>query len=93
MYESLYSRTSINITKIKTMDLKHKLTAYFIQNEYDLGKEEVFNILQLLGEYDNDLSGLDINDSKLITRLIDNTELYNAVENITSKYEPKNPFG
>jgi len=75
------------------MNLKHKLTAYFIQQEYDLGKEEVFNVLQLLGEYDNDLSGLDINDSKLITRLIDNTELYEAVNNITPKNKTKNPFG
>jgi len=74
------------------MNLKHKLTAHFIEQESDIGKEEVFNILQLLGEYDDDLSGLSPNDSKLITRLINDIDLYNEIEKITPKKTNKNPF-
>ena len=37
------------------MNLKHELTAYYIENEADYGKEETYNVLQILTEYNDDL--------------------------------------
>lgn len=75
------------------MNLKHEITSYLIENESDLGKEEVYNTLQLLTEYDNDLNNLQPTDCKLIVRLIDDTILYNKVELKQITPNKSNPFG
>jgi len=66
------------------MTLKHELTSYFIRNESELGKEEVFNTLEILNKYNEDLDDLYPYDSWLITRLITENTLVKKVELVTS---------
>lgn len=65
------------------MNLKHELTSYYIQNETELGKEETQNVLQILSNYDDNLSKLYPYDSMLLLRLVTDTILSKKVELIT----------
>ena len=75
------------------MNLKHELTAYYIKHEAENGKEETFNVLELLSKYNDDLDGLYPYDSMLLLRLIDEPNLYLQVESVTIQVPKEyNPF-
>jgi len=74
------------------MNLKHKLTAHYLENEADYCKEETFNTLQILAGYDDTLNGLSKNDATLLLRLIDDTELDELVEELIPVEKNKDPF-
>lgn len=74
------------------MDLKHELTAYYIEHEYDFGKEETFNVLQILADYNDELDGLTKTDGKLLLRLVDDSNLYNQIDALIPITKNKNPF-
>ena len=79
------------------MNLKHELTAYYIENEAEYSKEETYNVLQILAEYNDDLDNLTRTDSKLLLRLVDDSNLYNQIDAITpaasgNPFKSNNPF-
>lgn len=57
------------------MNLQHKITAYFIRNEKEIGMEEVRNTLLLLKKYNGDLDGLEKQDEKELLRLVKDISL------------------
>ena len=65
------------------MNLKHELTAYYIEHESRNGKEETFNVLELITKYDDDLNNLSPKDSKAFLRLVDEPNLYLEIEMVT----------
>lgn len=65
------------------MDLKHEITSYYIKNEARNGKEETFNVLEVLSKYDDNVMNIEPNDSKLFLRLMDDPNLHIQIEMIT----------
>lgn len=55
--------------------LKQEVIDNLNSKEGDYDVEELENVYEILNEYDDDLTGLDKTDSKLITRLLDDEEL------------------
>ena len=76
------------------MNLKEEPEEYYNERRADYGDEEVDNVLDILKEYDDNLTGLGNWDKTLLQRLIDDTELYEKVDNIgnTETDNDKNLF-
>lgn len=76
------------------MNLKEELEEYYNERRADYGDEEVDNVLDILKEYDDNLTGLGNWDKTLLQRLIDDTELYEKVDNVgnTETDNDKNLF-
>lgn len=68
--------------------LKQRLTDHFHEQESDFDPEETENVLEILNDYDDHLTGLGGVDKTLLLRLINDDELYSEVDSI----EPRNIF-
>jgi tRNA (Thr-GGU) A37 N-methylase len=65
------------------MGLKSELTEHYQEHEADYGKEETKNVIDILSEYDEELSNLKKWDKVLLLRLVNNDdELYNKLDEI-----------
>ena len=62
--------------------IKDRLTEYYYEREADYGEEEVKNVIEILDEYDDNLTGLSRTDKTLLLRLVDDHELYEEVDEI-----------
>ena len=63
--------------------LKERLTIHYQENESEFDPEETENVLEILGHYDDSLTGLSKWDKVFLLRLInDDNELYNEVDEI-----------
>lgn len=62
--------------------LKQRLIDYYNEKISDYGEEEIDNVLEILNDYGDNLSGLGGYDKTLLLRLIDDSELYDEVDNI-----------
>jgi len=60
--------------------LKQEIIDNLNSQEGDYDSEELENVYEILDEYDDDLSGLDKTDSKLIIRLLDDEELISKLD-------------
>jgi tRNA (Thr-GGU) A37 N-methylase len=61
--------------------LKQRLTNYYTQ-EADYNEEEIQNVLEILDEYDDELTNLKGYNKVLLLRLIDDHDLYEEVDSI-----------
>lgn len=67
----------------KEESLKDRLISHHEDNRADFGDEETDNVIEILNDYDNNLSKLkDGVDKTLLLRLINNDELYDEVDAI-----------
>lgn len=72
--------------------LKDRLISHYEDNRSDFGDEETDNVIEILNDYDDNLSNLkDSIDKTLLLRLINNDEdLYDEVDIIGVKDEDSN---
>ena len=66
------------------MTLKHELTSYFIRNESELGKEEVFNTLEILNSSHN--YTLEMVEASILRFTFDNIMLLDSSMNETESH-------
>ena len=64
--------------------LKARLSDHYYDNISEFGEEEVENTIQILDEYDDNLTGLGKWDKTLLLRLVNDDELYQEVDEIGS---------
>lgn len=69
--------------------IKKALTEYYESIRYDFDEEEIEQVLQILSEYDDNLSGLSEIDKTILLRMVDPTTeeergLYDSVDKIGS---------
>ena len=64
------------------MTLKEELIQYYQEQEADYDPEETKIVLEILSEYDDELTGLNNTDKTLLLRLISDDELYEKVDAI-----------
>lgn len=62
--------------------LKQRLIEYYMEHESDYDPEETENVIEIVNQYDDNLSGLGGWDKTLLLRLIDDSEIYQEVDNI-----------
>lgn len=60
--------------------LKQDIIEHLSEKEGEYDQEEIQNVFDILNEYDDELTGLDPIDSKLITRLLDDQELIDKLD-------------
>jgi len=70
--------------------LKQRLTDYYHTIESDYDPEEISNVLDILNEYDDNLTNLGKWDKTLLLRLVDDSDLYQEVDSLGGGSEPKN---
>lgn len=65
------------------MTLKEELIQYYQEQEADYDPEETKNVLEILSEYDDELTGLNNTDKTLLLRLLTGgEEMYEKVDAI-----------
>lgn len=64
--------------------LKSRLIGYYHDRESDYDEEEIANVIEILNEYDDNLTGLGGWDKTLLLRLVDDEELYQEVDSIST---------
>ena len=72
--------------------LKERLISHFQEQESDFDPEETANVLEILNEYDDNLTGLGNTDKTLLLRMINDTDLYDEVDSIKVKSSNFNAF-
>ncbi len=73
--------------------LKSRLHAYYQEQESEYDPEETSNVIDILNEYDDNLTGLNGLDKKLLLRLINDSDLYQEVDALSEKsYDDRNVF-
>lgn len=65
--------------------LKDRLIDFYNENEANYDPEETTNALEILDGYDDDLTGLTKWDKVLLQRILDDSDLYNEVDEIGSQ--------
>jgi len=73
--------------------MKNKILIYLDTIIGDYDKEEIDNIIEILENYNEELSNLTELDAKLLNRIIDDEKLSNKIENCVVKSNNSNPFG
>ncbi len=74
--------------------MKQKILEYCNTIIGDYDQEEIDNFLEILEEYDNELTNLTELDAKILIRLIDDEDLVGEINNcIKVSNNNDNPFG
>jgi tRNA (Thr-GGU) A37 N-methylase len=60
--------------------LKDRLIDFYNENEANYDPEETVNSLEILDEYDDNLTGLKYWDKVILQRILDDSDLYAEVE-------------
>ena len=73
--------------------MKQKILEYYDTIIGDYDQEEINNSLEILEEYDNELTNITELDAKLLIRLIDDEYLAEEINNCVKVSKNNNPFG
>lgn len=73
--------------------MKQKILEYYDTIIGDYDQEEINNSLEILEEYNNELSNLTELDAKILIRLIDDEDLADEINNCVKVSKNDNPFG
>ncbi len=65
--------------------LKSRLRSYYQEQESEYDPEETSNVIDILNEYDDSLTGLNGLDKTLLLRLINDDELYQEVDALSNR--------
>lgn len=73
--------------------LNQKLLDYFNEIMFDYDEEEIRQVIEILDGLNDDLSDMSQLDKTLLQRMVDDSELYDEIENArTFEDEPDDPF-
>jgi hypothetical protein len=72
--------------------LKSRLIDHYQEQESEYDPEETLNVLEILNDYDDNLTGLGNTDKTLLLRLINDDELYDEVDAIQNMRSNDNAF-